>query len=225
MAKELMGPNGGWLNKFGKTVGFRWKGLDVFRVYVKPNNPKTQEQVLNRERFGLVGYIAGALHDVLTMTMRSFAAKHHTVPQAQFVKQNYDKTSGTVGNVVIDYETLEVTPSDSRLTTVALGEVDASTPLTVSVPVDDSYLDTNHNSANDKLYLVVLAKKDDNGNEAEVTVSDGTATRSSQNVSVRVPGFWQGRFTEVYAFLAADEMSVRAGQFSKTMYCGTVRIA
>ena len=225
MAKELMGPNGGWLNKFGKTVGFRWKGLDVFRVYVKPNNPKTQEQVLNRERFGLVGYIGGAMHDVLTMTMRTFAGKHHTVPQAQFVKQNYDLTSGTVGNVEINYELLSVTPSDSHLTPVALGELDTSTPLTIAVPVDSNYLDTNHNSANDKLYLVVLAKKDNNGNEAEVTVSDGTAKRSSASVSVRVPDYWQGRFVEVYAFMAADEMSVRAGQFSRTLYCGSGRIA
>ena len=225
MAKELMGPNGGWLNKFGKTVGFRWKGLDVFRVYVKPNNPKTQEQVLNRERFGLAGYIGGALHDVLTMTMRAFASKHHTVPQAQFVKQNYDKTSGTVGNVVIDYETMEITPSDSRLTAIELGELDTSVPLTISVPVDSNYLDPSHNSANDKLYLVVLAKKDSNGNEAEVAVSDGTAKRSSESVSVRVPDYWQGRFVEVYAFMAADEMSVRAGQFSRTLYCGSGRIA
>ena len=225
MAKELMGPNGGWLNKFGKTVGFRWKGLDVFRVYVKPNNPKTQEQVLNRERFGLVGYIGGALHDVLTMTMRAFAGKHHTVPQAQFVKQNYDLTSGTVGNVEIDYELLSVTPSDSRLTPIALGELDTSVPLTLTVPVDNSYLDTNHNSANDKLYLVALAKKDNNGNEAEAVVSDGTAKRTSQKVDLTVPSYWQGRFVEVYAFMAADEMSVRAGQFSRTLYCGSGRVA
>lgn len=224
MAKELMGPNGGWLNKFGKTVGFRWKGLDVFRVYVKPNNPKTADQVLNRERFGLVGYIAGTLHDVITMTMRSYATKKHSTPQAQFVKQNYPLTSGNVGEVEIAYDKVQITPTGSRLTEVALGEANFTTPLTVTVPIDDEYYDADHNSKNDKVYLVVLAKKY-NGIEAEVAVSDGTAKREDDHVTCAVPGYWQGRYVEVFAFVAADELSVRAGEFSKTVYCGSGRIA
>ena len=129
-------------------------------------------------------------------------------------------TSKVTVNVDVSY----VTPPKSPLTAVALGEVDFSTPLTVSVPVDDNYLDPEKNSANDKLYLVVLAKANDLS-EADAVYSDGTAKRSSESVSLRVPGFWQGRFVEVYAVLTADPLSQRAGECSKTLYCGSGRIA
>lgn len=217
----MFGPNGHYRNKFGMAVGFRWKGLNVIRVYNdSPNNPKTADQVLARAYFALVGKMAGALTDVLRFTMRAFGTKNHTTPQGQFVKQNYSLVSGTAAAPEIDYELLTLTPTNSKLTGIALGEVDMSVPLTVSVPVDDSYSDPAHNSANDKLYLVVYSKTAN-----EMVISDGTAKRTSETVSVRVPGYWQGHFVEVYAFMAADETSARAGEFSKTLYCGAGRIA
>lgn len=217
----MFGPNGHYRNKFGMAVGFRWKGLNVIRVYNdSPNNPKTADQVLARAYFALAGKMAGALGDALRFTMRAFGTKNQTTPQGQFVKQNYSLISGTADAPEIDYELISLTPTNSKLTAVALGELDVSTPLTVAVPVDDNYLDTNHNSANDKLYLVVYSKTAN-----EMVISDGTAKRTSESVSVRVPGYWQGHFVEVYAFMAADETSARAGEFSKTLYCGAGRIA
>ncbi len=221
MAITMFGPNGHYRNKFGMAVGFRWKGLNVIRVYNdSPNNPKTADQVLARAYFALAGKMAGALGDALRFTMRAFGTKNQTTPQGQFVKQNYSLISGTADAPEIDYELISLTPTNSKLTAVALGELDVSTPLTVAVPVDDNYLDTNHNSANDKLYLVVYSKTAN-----EMVISDGTAKRTSESVSVRVPGYWQGHFVEVYAFMAADETSARAGEFSKTLYCGAGRIA
>lgn len=221
MAITMYGPNGHYRNKFGMAVGFRWKGLNVIRVYNdSPSNPKTADQVLARAYFALVGKMAGALSDVLRFTMRAFGTKNHTTPQGQFVKQNYSLVSGTAAEPDINYGMISLTPTGSKLTAVSLGEVDTSTPLTISVPVDDSYSDPAHNSVNDKLYLVVYSKT-----AGEMVISDGTAKRTSASVSLRVPSYWQGHFVEVYAFMAADETSARAGEFSKTLYCGSGRIA
>lgn len=222
MAKTYMGPNGGWIKKFGSSVGFRWKGIDVIRAYVKyVTNPDTDAQKLEREKFSVAGKLAGSFNQVCNLTMRRFATAKKTTPAGQFVKQALaGAISGTLGNVEVDYEQLSVTAPDAGLTRVALGEVDFGTPLTVSVAIDDAYTDTRFNSPDDKVYLVVYSKTD-----GTVIASDGTAKRTSENVSVRVPGYWQGHFVEVYAFVDADALSQRAGMTSPTLYCGSGRIA
>ena len=207
MGKVRMGILDGFKGKVGTVVGSFWKGKKVMRAYNEfPTNPRT------------------SAHDFLKMTLRGYANGEQNSLIGQFVGQNINSVNVSGSTVEVDYETLSLTPPKSPLTAVALGEVDFSTPLTVSVPVDDNYLDPEKNSANDKLYLVVLAKADDYS-EADAVYSDGTAKRTSESVSLRVPGFWQGRFVEVYAVLTADPLSQRAGECSKTLYCGSGRIA
>ena len=222
MAKTYMGPNGGWIKKFGSSVGFRWKGIDVIRAYVKyVTNPNTDAQKLQREKISIAGKLAGALNEILNMTMRRYATEKKTTPAGQFVKQTLaDAITGTLGNLSVQYDHVSITAPDAHLTEVACGEANFATPLTVTVPIDDSYFDNRFNSEEDKVYLVVYSKT-----AGQTVVSDGTAKRDSESVSVNVPGYWQGHFVEVFAFVDADPFSKRAGMTSPTIYCGSGRIA
>ena len=56
-------------------------------------------------------------------------------------------------------------------------------------------------------------------------ISDGTATRSSSDVDVTVPGFWQGDYVECWLFCTGYEASQFRGQVSETVYVGEGRIA
>ena len=225
MGKVRMGILDGFKGKVGTVVGSFWKGKKVMRAYNEfPSNPRTSAQLIQRQKFALIASLGGVFSDFLKMTLRGYANGEQNSIIGQFVGQNINSVTVSGSTVEVDYETLSLTPPKSPLTAVALGETDFSTPLTVSVPVDDNYLDPEKNSANDKLYLVVLAKANDYS-EADAVYSDGTAKRTSETVSLRVPGFWQGRFVEVYAVLTADPLSQRAGECSKTLYCGSGRIA
>lgn len=148
--------------------------------------------------------------------LRNYAAEHNMSIDEAFVALNKGFVSGPIDNLEMDYELTTI--SEGTLTRVALGEVDASTPLTVSCPIDDNYLDPNFNSANDIVHMVVYSKT---GNEALYT----TCKRSDTDLSLRVPGYWQGHFCEVYAFVEGDPEGTKPGVCSETLYCGAVRIA
>lgn len=220
MGKMRMGILDGFVGKVGTVVGAFWKGKKVMRGYNEfPANPKTSKQELQRAKFGLLASIGGALLHALHVGMKSYSDLHASTELGAFMRLNLSKVSGeTPETLEVDYETLSV--SEGRLTTVALGEVDFSTPLTVSVPVDDSYLNTDFNSGDDRLYLAVYSKSG-----GESVLSDGTAKRTSDSVSVRVPGYWQGHFVEVYAFMKSADSAADPEVCSKTLYCGSGRIA
>ena len=183
-----MGILDGFKGKVGTVVGSFWKGKKVMRAYNEfPSNPRTSAQLIQRQKFALIASLGGVFSDFLKMTLRGYANGEQNSLIGQFVGQNINSVNVSGSTVEVDYETLSLTPPKSPLTAVALGEVDFSTPLTVSVPVDDNYLDPEKNSANDKLYLVVLAKANDYS-EADAVYSDGTAKRTSESVSLRVPG-------------------------------------
>lgn len=220
MGKMRMGILDGFIGKVGTVVGAFWKGKKVMRGYNEfPADPKTSKQELQRAKFGLLASIGGALLHALHLGMKSYSDLHASTELGAFMRLNLNKVSGETPEALeVDYETLSV--SEGRLTAVALGEVDFSTPLTVSVAVDDNYLDPDFNSADDRLYLAVYSKT---GGEA--VLSDGTSKRTSESVSVRVPGYWQGHFVEVYAFMKAADSAADPEVCSKTLYCGSGRIA
>ena len=222
MAKTILGPNGGWQGKFGMSVGFTWRGLFIQRAYKSiVANPDTDAQRLQRATFALIGKLSGHVTKILKMTYRSLAVEKKSTPQGMFIEQNFSKVTGsTPQSVAIAWEDLILTPEQSELTAVAPGEANFDTPLSVEVTIDDGYSDPDWNSANDKVYLVVYSKTND-----MAILSDGSAKRTDDKVTVTVPGFCQGDFVEAYVYVMADPASVRAGEFSRTIYCGSGRIA
>lgn len=218
MGKMRMGILDGFVGKVGTVVGSFWKGKKVIRGYNEfPSNPDTEAQRLQREKFGILGEMGGAMLTALQMGLKSVADGHVSTEVGEFVRLNMKNVSGTVGNMEVDYEKLQL--SVGKLTQVSLGECDFNTPLTVSVPIDDSCLGPNAKES-DKLYLVVYSKTC-----GRAVLSDGSATRVSEEVSVRVPGYWQGHHVEVYAFLTDADGTDSDEGCSDTLYCGSGRIA
>lgn len=219
MGKMRMGILDGFVGKVGTVVGSFWKGKKIIRGYnAFPKESHTEEQELQRAKFGLLGEMGGALLKAIKVGLKEYAAEQMSTEVGEFVKVNMKNVSGTVNHLEVAYDKMIL--SDGNLTGVALGEADFTTPLTVSVPIDDSYIDTRFNSEDDRVYVAVYSKT--NGT---AVVSDGSHKRSGEHVNVTVPGFWQGHYVEVYAFVKASANAADPQMCSETIYCGSGRIA
>ena len=220
MGKIRMGILDGFIGKVGTVIGSFWKGKKLMRGYNEfPSNPKTPSQKLQRAKFALLGVMGGALLKALHIGLRSYADKRVSTEVGEFIRLNMGMVSGTVNHLEVDYEALIL--SQGGLTPVSLGEANFSTPKRVSVSIENGYIDTKVNSANDKVYLVVY-----NTTLQQAILSDGTTTRSDSEVKLDVPGNWQGDYVEVWAFVkAADNTPHDPKAFSETLYAGTGTIA
>lgn len=186
----------------------------------EPADPAAAERQRNAAVAEFLAKINAPMKPQTSIGLREYAAANNMSNDEAFVALNKEFVSGTIDNLELDWENTKV--SDGNLTAVALGEVDTSEPLAVSVAIDDNYLDPTFNSADDKVHLIVLAKAtDDHGYEARWA----TGVRSDAKVTVTVPGYWQGYFCEVYAFVEGAEDSPNPGVCSRTLYCGAGRIA
>lgn len=219
MGKMRMGILDGFVGKVGTVVGSFWKGKKVIRGYNEfPKESHTDEQELQRAKFGMLGEMGGALLKALRIGLKKYAAEQVSTEVGEFVKLNMKNVSGTVNHLEVAYDKMIL--SDGSLTGVATGEADFTTPLTVSVPIEDGYIDTRFNSEDDRVYVAVYSKT--NGT---AVVSDGSHKRSGDQVSVTVPGFWQGHYVEVYAFVKASADAADPQMCSDTIYCGSGRVA
>lgn len=186
----------------------------------EPADPAAAERQRNAAIAEFLAKINAPMKTQTTIGLREYAAAHNMSIDEAFVALNKEFVSGPIDSLVMDYENTKV--SDGTLTGVAMGEPDYSTPLTVTVPIDDNYLDPNFNSADDTVHLIVLAKaNDEHGYDARW----GSCKRSESEVSFRVPGYWQGYFCEAYVFVEGAENSPNPGVCSQTIYCGAGRIA
>lgn len=219
MGKMRMGILDGFVGKVGTVVGSFWKGKKVIRAYNEfPKQSNTDLQELQRAKLGTLGEMGGALLAALQLGLKEHAAGQVSTEVGEFVKLNMKNVSGSVHHLEVAYDKLIL--SKGNLTEVALGEANFATPLTVSVPIDDSYYDQRENSEDDIVYLVVYSKT--NG---KAMMSDGTTKRSEDHVSVSVPGYWQGHYVEVFAFVKSAAKSDDPYNCSPTIYCGNGRIA
>lgn len=206
-------------NAAGNLVFYTRAGEQIARARPEfVSNPKTENQTLARKRLAFISQMAKGLDTALDL---GFADKVNGLQSSRnfFVKANYGKMSGTAEDIQIDYETLQLTSANSDVEIIALGELDTSVPLAISVVTDDGYSGSPTAKATDKGMLVVYSKT---ARRAMVATVNNVRTDNT-SWSVTVPGNWQGHFVEVYAFVFRGEgKDVIA---SETIYCGTGRIA
>lgn len=94
MAKILNGILGGISGKVSGVVGAKWKSIDYIRAYVKPANPNTASQQVQRTKFAdvvnfckaLVGQVFNTYTDKFQKSMSGFNF---------FIKRNIDIFDGT----------------------------------------------------------------------------------------------------------------------------------
>lgn len=206
-------------NAAGNLVFYTRAGEQIARARPEfVNDPKTANQTLARKRMAFISAMAKGLDIALDL---GFADKVDGLHSSRnfFVKANYGKMTGTAEDIQIDYETLQLTSANSDVEVVALGELDTSVPLTLSVPTDDGYSDSPTAKATDKGMIVVYSKTAHRAMTAEIS----NVRTEDTSWSVRVPSNWQGHFVEVYAFVFRGEGKDAIA--SETLYCGTGRVA
>ena len=216
MAKVFQGAYGTFKNRFMNAVQYKWRGIIVAREHNdSPNNPKTANQTKAREKFATLTKLAGYLMEVLSITMAYFIVAKKTTANGQFVKQNYEDGLDSGGN--IDFEHITITPENSKLTPVGMGELDCTSPGHVKCTIEEANTNPQINSENDKVYLVAL-----NTDNFEMLMSDGTAKRNSvADININVPSSWTGSQVQVWAFVkAADNTPHDKKAFSQTIYVG-----
>jgi hypothetical protein len=87
---NILGDMSGQLGK--KIVAFSWKGIDVFRSYVVPANPRTVGQVAQRNKFTAVLEVAqGIITSVIHPYWKAFAI--HMSNFNAWMKANLDSQS------------------------------------------------------------------------------------------------------------------------------------
>lgn len=186
----------------------------------EPADPAAAERQRNAAIAEFLTKINAPMKPQTTIGLREYASDNNMSIDEAFVALNKENVSGTIDSLELDYENTKV--SNGTVTPVSLGEPDLSTPLKVGVPIDSSNLDTEVNSADDIVHLVVLARADDHhGYDARWA----TGKREDTSVEVTVPSFWQGYFVEIYVFVEGAENSPKPGECSQTLYCGAGRIA
>ena len=69
MGRILQGILGGFSGKVGPVVGASWKGIEYMRSYVKPANPQSDSQVVQRAKFSAIVALA---RDVLSSLLNTY---------------------------------------------------------------------------------------------------------------------------------------------------------
>ena len=65
MAKTNWGITSGFIGKLGNVVGFNWKGKNIQRALVQGADTRSEAQILQRARFGMIGRLAKLKSDLL----------------------------------------------------------------------------------------------------------------------------------------------------------------
>lgn len=155
------------------------------------------------------------MSSAITIGLNAAAAANNTSTLQEFINRNYEYVDPTETELNrVQYDEIEVSSGD--LTGVALGEANFATPLTVTVPIDDSYSDERFNRDDDQVFIVVYSKTNNRG------ILSAGKDRISESVEVMVPSYWQGHYVEVWAFVQSAEDPTHV---SDTIYCGSGRIA
>lgn len=211
MAKFTPSLMSGIIGKFANAVGYIWKGKYVTRAYVaNVPDPRTEPQLLQRAKFGSIAQLAGRMYDALFLGLRSFANGKKNTVLGEFERLNKNATEGATPEAVeISYDA--VTISRGSCPEVVFGDASFATPQQVSVPIDDGNAGARKSRTTDKVYLAAYCP-----DKGQCILSDGTATRSSQNVTITFPTTWQGMKAHVWGFV----FSPVTGEASTSFYAG-----
>ena len=78
MAKTNWGITSGFIGKLGNVVGFNWKGKNIQRALVQGADTRSEAQILQRARFGIIGQMGSVLYDAVYEGFRHEARSNST---------------------------------------------------------------------------------------------------------------------------------------------------
>lgn len=216
MSKYSKGYMGEQIGKLGPAVGRKWRGIAYMAAYQKNvSNPNTEDQQLVRARFRSLTALMHAFRQAITLGYGAVAARRGMTECNMFVKRNWLRvTAIDPADVQVAYSGLQVSEGNLPCVTFGAADFGGATHLTISVAMEGNS-DVPDADAEDKVYLFAYCP--DNGQG----VLGSPALRSASEVSVTVPGSWDGLTVHVYGFAVGTKEDVNKGWRSNSAYCGT----
>lgn len=193
MAKQSVGYLGGFQGTLGPAIGYMWNGKWCVRA--KPgvvHNPRTPEQVAQREMFKREVQMAADLGSSIKMSLRDMAREAGMTSYNLFVSVNQPAFNLVDGVFTVDYEHLRLSMGD-----VAPVEAPRMT-LT-----EDNVLEVNyakgHGNSQDLVYMVVYAPGLKRSLRAAPTF------RKSRKMSLLLPDSFAGEEMQVYLMVQSSD--------------------
>lgn len=174
--------------KVGLTVGQKWKDKNVLKVYVIPEDPRTEAQVKIRQTFAKMTSFLALVTDQMKY-LSSMNPKGMTIRNA-LIKYNKQQ----IIDDSWDPQTLLLNKGGMPKPTVAsavLNTTDKKIKVTFSVTDSTVYTDKC------KVVTAVVSKKQDMGTVASVEAFSNFAA-GTKNTELEVP--WSGTTDETYAY-------------------------
>lgn len=200
MSKNAKGILGDQVGKVGPVVGKRWMGLQVYSAY-QPNvrNPKTAKQQLVRAKFTLLSQLSRGFRSAINLGFHDESIAANKTRYNMFFKANYGNITGN-SIETLGYDPEDIVVAAGSLANVVTGVADFSAPMQVTVPITSpsSTGEPGYN-VNDTVYLVAYSEA-----TGFAVISDGSATRNDNSVSVNVPASFQGAQACLYVFTVAE---------------------
>lgn len=213
MGKINSGILGGFSGKIGNVVGAKWRGIDVMKI--KPSNvrnPKTEGQVKQRSRFGLMIGFLKIQGEYINEGYRQFA-KGMSPMNAAMSYNIQNALTGTYPNIDIDYPNVML--SRGVLTPAINGAATSSNAGVINLSWTDNS-GSGSAKTNDQAMVVVFSPT----LQESVIKLDG-ATRTDATLALTLPSAFEGETVKVYlAFKSSDGSKV-----SNSTYLGSITIA
>lgn len=207
---------GAYRNKVGTVVGRIWRGKDVVAAMPKSmHNPNTEPQKSIRNRFAVIGALAGTFLSAINIGLHNIFMKRQSTAAGEFVRLNWDAVTEAGGTITTDYSSIKI--AKGSLVGVLFGAADFDTPATVTAQFA-SLEQADGTSLDDKVYLMVYCP------EADAAVLGDPVARAANHASLMVPPSWGGMRVHVWGFVAGGGMNNK-GKISNSVYIGSGTIS
>ena len=212
MSKSNWGITSGFTGKLGNVVGFNWKGQNIQRALVQIADPRSEAQILQRARFGMISQMGSVLYDAVYEGFRQEARSNRSTQSGLFLKHNLAAINGTDPTALtVDYPELQL--SYGKLKGVECG-TPAINGTTLSVTVSNTAALNRRTAMTDRVYLCAYCPA------LEDTVCECVGTRTGGDFTLTVPSGYADETVYVYAFVIGAS-STNEGLASTTLYLGT----
>ena len=151
MAKQNAGYLGGFQGTLGPAIGYMWNGKWCMRTRpTSVRNPRTPEQVAQRELFKREVQLAADLGDAVVPSMRAMAREMGMTSYNLFVKVNQQAFSLVDGEFTVDWQHLRLSMGDVPVVESPSMTLTADDVLEISFGKGRGY-------SHDQVYAVVYA--------------------------------------------------------------------
>ena len=201
MAKQTVGYLGGFQGTLGPAIGYMWNGKWCVRSRpTSVRNPRTPEQVAQREMFRRKVQLAADLGDAVRISMRDMAREVGITSYNLFVHVNQHAFSLEDGVFEVDYWNLRLSMGEVPQVENARMEPGEHNVLEVSY-------DKGHGYSHDLVFMMVYAPG------LKRSLLSRPAFRKDKKIAVALPDKFVGEELQVWLMVQSPD-----GRWSESVY-------